>query len=70
MTDRTTLVIAHRLSTVLSATRILVLAEGQVDAIGVHEELRRDNKIYGKFANLQFIDPIPNVQQLMSVQSD
>ena len=62
MKDRTTLVIAHRLSTVLSATRIVVLAEGRVDAIGVHEELRRGSKIYRKFADLQFIDPVPTFQ--------
>ena len=63
MRDRTTLVIAHRLATVLSATRIVVLADGQIDAIGVHDDLRRDNDLYRKFADLQFIDQISNARQ-------
>ena len=38
-TDRTTLVIAHRLSTVVNADEIIVLAEGQIAEQGTHEEL-------------------------------
>ena len=56
MGHRTTLVIAHRLSTVLKATRIAVLIEGQVVAIGSHNDLIRSNDTYRRFADLQFID--------------
>lgn len=56
MGHRTTLVIAHRLSTVLKATRIAVLIEGQLVAIGSHDDLIRSNDTYRRFADLQFID--------------
>ena len=56
MGHRTTLVIAHRLSTVLRATRIAVLIEGQLVAIGSHDDLIRSNDTYRRFADLQFID--------------
>jgi len=44
--DRTTLAIAHRLSTLRNATRILVLDKGTVAEIGTHEELMRKKGIY------------------------
>ena len=44
--DRTTLAIAHRLSTLRNATRILVLDKGQVAEIGSHEELMKKQGIY------------------------
>lgn len=44
--DRTTLAIAHRLSTLRNATRILVLDQGTVAEIGTHEELMRKQGIY------------------------
>jgi len=45
-TDRTTLAIAHRLSTLRNATRILVLDHGTVAEIGTHEELMKRRGIY------------------------
>jgi ABC-type multidrug transport system fused ATPase/permease subunit len=47
---RTTFVIAHRLSTVRSAERILVLDSGRVVGEGTHEELVRSNHLYARLA--------------------
>ena len=54
MQQRTTIVIAHRLATVLSANRILVLDEGRVVEEGTHDELVRNNGLYARLARLQF----------------
>ena len=51
--DRTTLVIAHRLATVVSADRIVVLRDGRVTAIGTHEQLLRENEFYASLVHLQ-----------------
>ncbi len=51
---RTTLVIAHRLSTVRSADRILVIDQGRVAESGTHEELCRRDGLYRKLYELQF----------------
>ena len=52
--NRTTLVIAHRLATVRSAGRILVLDEGRLVAQGKHGELTKSNPLYSRLAKLQF----------------
>jgi len=54
---RTTLVIAHRLATVLSADRIIVIDEGKVVATGTHTSLVRENGLYARLAALQFGEP-------------
>jgi ATP-binding cassette subfamily B protein len=54
MMGRTTLVIAHRLATVLKADRILVMDEGRVVEEGTHQSLIRHGGIYAKLAKLQF----------------
>jgi ATP-binding cassette, subfamily B, bacterial len=51
---RTTIVIAHRLATVLRADRIIVLEEGRVVAAGSHAELLRQGGLYARIAALQF----------------
>lgn len=52
--DRTTLVIAHRLATVRHADRIIVLDNGRLQDIGRHDELVERNPLYRKLAKLQF----------------
>jgi ATP-binding cassette, subfamily B, bacterial len=54
MAGRTTLVIAHRLATVLSADRIVVMDEGRVVETGTHADLTARAGLYAKLAKLQF----------------
>ena len=52
--EMTILVIAHRLSTVRQADRILVFEEGELIASGSHAELVKDSELYARFADIQF----------------
>ncbi|UXN62402.1 ABC transporter transmembrane domain-containing protein [Phyllobacterium zundukense] len=54
MQGRTTLVIAHRLATVLKADRILVMENGRIVEEGTHQTLVKKNGIYASLAKLQF----------------
>ena len=54
MAGRTTLIIAHRLATVLKADRIVVLLDGRVNASGRHEQLIAEGGLYARLAALQF----------------
>lgn len=56
MAGRTTLVIAHRLATVLKADRIVVMDQGRIVAQGSHEQLLAEGGLYAELARLQFID--------------
>jgi ATP-binding cassette subfamily B protein len=57
MQGRTTLVIAHRLATVVKADNIVVLEQGQLVAQGRHHELLGDSELYARWASLQFDHP-------------
>lgn len=54
MKNRTTIMIAHRLSTVVNADRILVLQQGKIVASGTHTELLANSDLYQQLARLQF----------------
>ncbi len=56
MQNRTTLVIAHRLSTVKQADKIVVLQDGRIIEIGTHADLIEHSGLYARLAKLQFID--------------
>ncbi len=56
MQNRTTFVIAHRLTTVMNADRIVVLEDGQIREIGRHEELLQADGLYRRLYQMQFRD--------------
>jgi len=56
MQNRTAFVIAHRLSTVRSANRIIVLEEGAITDVGSHHELLQRFGTYQRLYNLQFVE--------------
>ncbi|WP_398427371.1 ABC transporter transmembrane domain-containing protein [Shewanella glacialipiscicola] len=55
MAGKTTLIIAHRLSTVINADRIFVFDKGEIIACGRHHELMQSNDLYREFASLQLL---------------
>lgn len=55
--DRTTLIIAHRLSTVEHADQVLVLDEGRLAEIGTHAELLQQGGLYSHLHQMQFREP-------------
>ncbi|EFU39206.1 ABC transporter related protein [Paenibacillus vortex V453] len=54
MVERTTVVIAHRLSTVVEADQIIVLEKGHITGSGTHEELIESHPSYVEWAKKQF----------------
>jgi subfamily B ATP-binding cassette protein MsbA len=71
MVNRTTLVVAHRLSTVRRADRIVVVVNGAIVESGTHDELIGRGAEYRKLHDLQFRDdveepPAPGARQAAS----
>ena len=56
MADRTTLIIAHRLSTVENADQIIVLDQGRIVESGTHQELLAAGGAYDNLYRMQFSD--------------
>jgi ATP-binding cassette, subfamily B, multidrug efflux pump len=69
MAGRTTLVIAHRFSTIQNADRIIVLHKGQVRELGTHQELLEQRGIYWRLYQLQYAQSSLHGQQLAEVSS-
>jgi ABC-type multidrug transport system fused ATPase/permease subunit len=57
MTDRTVIVIAHRLSTVRNADRIAVMDQGRLAELGTHAELLVRGELYARLHAAQFVEP-------------
>jgi len=56
MKNRTTFIIAHRLTTIMNADKIVVLENGLIREVGNHEELLRAGGLYGRLYQMQFRD--------------
>lgn len=52
--ERTTIMIAHRLSTVVKSDQIVVIKEGEIESVGTHDELMKKSELYERLAKLQF----------------
>lgn len=66
MQDRTTFVIAHRLSTVMHADQIIVLDKGTIAEQGTHSELVQQNGLYRQLYELQLLPAEPTIDGLAS----
>ena len=56
MDGRTTIMVAHRLSTIQHADKIIVMHQGQIHESGTHQELLKQNGLYKKLYDLQLVD--------------
>lgn len=66
---RTCIIVAHRLSTIKSATDIVVISNGEILEEGSHEELIEKDGIYKELYNLQFRDQEVDLEKLSMIQS-
>ena len=60
MRNRTTLIVAHRLSTIQNANKIYVLRAGTILESGTHEELMSSDSFYAELNRMQFNHPMDN----------
>ena len=56
MVNRTTLVIAHRLATIVNADQIYFVEHGKITGHGTHHELMQNHSLYAKYVNEQMVD--------------
>ena len=59
MKGRTTIIIAHRLSTVINASKIFVISDGKIVETGSHEELLGRGGEYSRLYRMQFLNAVP-----------
>ena len=69
MQNRTTVIVAHRLSTIKVAHRIAVLDKGCVVELGTHDELMELNGLYARLYSMQFRDPEEEIAALRATVS-
>jgi len=63
MRDRTSIIVAHRLSTIQRADRIIVLHHGEIREQGSHQELLAQRGLYWKLYKLQYADTATRVER-------
>ncbi|RVU36982.1 ABC transporter ATP-binding protein [Hwanghaeella grinnelliae] len=69
MQGRTTIVIAHRLSTVMHANRIYVLDKGCIEEVGTHSELVAKGGLYAQLSKIQFDQPDGETVDIAAVET-